>query len=652
MFLLYSRMNYAILLLVLLPYLSRSQAVNNKADSLRRFIATSGEDTTRVTALNQLIRELYYDSIQRAVELSEEAITLAQKLDFKPGEQRAYSARSYLYVLQHNYEQAINYNLRSRTLAIALCDSFRIGRAYTTEGLIYFSMGDYPRAIEAYQQSMRIDAASKHFDGLAMAANNLGLVYKDLGDIELATKYLQVAQKNAEKSENKQMQAMSLSSLGEVYVEKKEYDQALAYLNQSLDIGRELNITKGIVVNTAKIGEVFYYQGRYAIAARMLQESLTVSQEVGDRIETVNALNYLAKTRLAQQQEVLALKHARAAYALAIEIDALDKTADAALILSNIYEASGNTVASLDYFKQYNRYQDSLFTLEKTKQIAELETQYQTAQKEQQINELEQQQEVQQLRDRQRSQRLTWTGIALLILTIFTIYLIYQQIQRRRANRQLRVQKDTLALRNEQVQRALNDKELLIQEINHRTKNNLYTIESLLKAQLNQIQDTEAKVLIQESQSRIHSISLLHQQLFTGDLPDSVNMQSYLNTMLNSYFSPASSVTVRKEIDYVVIDSARAVALGLIVNELVTNSIKHAFAATQRGILSVSFQQKNTSLQLEVEDYSEPSEADSASQPTSTSFGLTLVRGLTEQLRGTMDVIRQSGFLVRIVIPY
>ena len=634
------------------PVSVSGQSDTPNSDSLYQVLLRPAQDTIRVKTLNRLSMALRYDSTQKAIELAKEATILAKQLDFTLGEMESYYTRSILYLYQNDYDQAIHFNEKSQSIAIARQDSTLISSTYNNEGRIYRLKGDYPRAVQAYHRSLEIDRAAEDHSGVAIVANNIGVAYKELGDLNRAQKYFQLARQEAEKANSSSSLAMSLSNLGEIHSERNEDEQALAYFDQSLTIARELGISKGVVINSIKIGEVLYRQKRYRQAKKTFAEVLEVSRGVPDPLGITTSLNHLALIDLAQNQVTDALEKAQEAYALATDIQSPEKIADIALTLSDIYAQAGDAQQSLDYFKQYTTYQDSLFTLEKNQQIAKLETQYQTAQKEQRINELEQQQEVQQLRDRQRTQLLTLVGTALLILTVFTIYLIYQQAQKRRANRQLRVQKDTLALRNEQVQRALNDKELLIQEINHRAKNNLYTIESLLKAQLNQIQDTEAKALIQESQSRIHSISLLHQQLFTGDLPDSVNMQSYLGVMLDSYFDTNSRVTVRKDIDHVVIDSTRAVALGLIVNELVTNSIKHAFAVTPEGRLSVSFQQKDSLLQLEVEDYSEPSEADPASQPPSTFFGLELVRGLTEQLRGTMDVIRQSGFLVRITIPY
>jgi PAS domain S-box-containing protein len=223
-----------------------------------------------------------------------------------------------------------------------------------------------------------------------------------------------------------------------------------------------------------------------------------------------------------------------------------------------------------------------------------------------------------------------------------------------------RVQERTAQLLSskEHLQISLQEKEVLLKEIHHRVKNNLQIIASLLKMQSDSQPDTHVRELFQESQSRIRSMALIHEQLYkTKDLK-TINFANYVAQLINhihrSFARPVSRVTVRLDIPPFILDIDYALPLGLIVNELVSNSFKYAFpnlSVSERGEIWVIMAQEGADgLTLEVGDSGcgLPNELDLEQSP---SMGLQLVRSLVVQLHGRLTVERHSGARFRIFLP-
>ncbi|MEL7006079.1 MAG: sensor histidine kinase, partial [Bacteroidota bacterium] len=188
----------------------------------------------------------------------------------------------------------------------------------------------------------------------------------------------------------------------------------------------------------------------------------------------------------------------------------------------------------------------------------------------------------------------------------------------------------------------------LVQEMHHRVKNNLQIMLSLLGTQSNLINDSEARKLILESQNRIKSMALIHKNLYQSGSLVMVKADHYFDeiarNILSSFDNNEHNVALKTDIANQEISMAVAVPLGLILNELLTNSIKYAFNGTKDAELVVSFTkaEKDSSYCLRVEDNGKglPEDFNIA---TSNSFGLKLVEGLIHQLNGSLEIVRNVG---------
>lgn len=204
----------------------------------------------------------------------------------------------------------------------------------------------------------------------------------------------------------------------------------------------------------------------------------------------------------------------------------------------------------------------------------------------------------------------------------------------------------------EQIKASLKEKEVLLKEIHHRVKNNLQIISSLLKLQSHSIKDVQTLDIFKESQSRIRTMALIHENLYQSNDLSKINLSEYINKLVvnlfRSYQTNSSVIKPTINIDDVFLEIDVAVPCGLIVNELVSNSLKYAFPSGGEGEIWIEiFSDDKHNLVLIVKDNGVglPKKFDLVSTKT---LGLQLVNNLVEQIEGTVKNNSKSGTEFRI----
>jgi PAS domain S-box-containing protein len=210
-------------------------------------------------------------------------------------------------------------------------------------------------------------------------------------------------------------------------------------------------------------------------------------------------------------------------------------------------------------------------------------------------------------------------------------------------------------LTDEQLRKSIAEKEVLLREIHHRVKNNLQVVTSLLQLQSGSIQDPAVVEQFRETQQRVRAMALIHEKLYqSADLND-IDFAEYLRglvPLVTRSNSRGAIVETKLEIDPCVLDMDRAMPLGLITSELVSNSLKHAFSARQRGAITVRLtSQRGGAIVLTVSDDGDglPESFDPAA---SKSLGMRLVRALTGQLGGTFTFQNNPGACFQVSFPH
>jgi two-component sensor histidine kinase/HAMP domain-containing protein len=204
----------------------------------------------------------------------------------------------------------------------------------------------------------------------------------------------------------------------------------------------------------------------------------------------------------------------------------------------------------------------------------------------------------------------------------------------------------------EQIRTSLKEKEVLLKEIHHRVKNNMQVVSSLLNLQSRYIKDEEAQQLFRESQDRVRSMALIHEKLYqSGDL-SKIDFGEYIQNLVDylfrSYGVNSNNIVFKKSVNGMLLGIHTAIPCGLIINELVSNSLKHAFPGNRHGEIRLDLHQNDDRFELVVSDdgIGFPKDVDFRN---TESLGLQLVNSLTNQLDGTIEMEDGDGASFRIV---
>ncbi len=205
-----------------------------------------------------------------------------------------------------------------------------------------------------------------------------------------------------------------------------------------------------------------------------------------------------------------------------------------------------------------------------------------------------------------------------------------------------------------QLEAELKEKELLLREIHHRIKNNLQVISSLLDLQAQRIKTPEIVVMFQESQHRIRTMALIHERLCQSSEFSQIDIEQYIQSLMDylqrSYVDQLAKIKIHLHTQPTYLDVDRAIPCGLIVNELITNSFKHAFPDDQSGNIKIELEPSQEQVILKISNDGVPFPGDFNISGFQT-LGLQLVNVLVQQLDGSIELEPSNGTQFTIKFP-
>ncbi len=298
----------------------------------------------------------------------------------------------------------------------------------------------------------------------------------------------------------------------------------------------------------------------------------------------------------------------------------------------------GIALSNLETFKSLS---DSIFNEDNIRNVTQLEMQF-LFDKENELKDIE-------VANTERHNRNVVIGLtAGLLALLVTALLLYRLMRiKRKAAAQLRD-------KNAIVSKALNEKEILLREIHHRVKNNLQIISSLLGVQSRKIDDPRAQEAIQEGRNRVRSMALIHQNLYQDENLVGVSSNKYIEELIeelvSNYQIDDQLLTIKKDIDSLVLDVDSVIPIGLILNELITNSLKYAYSDMQNAEMFISLKKRTDHVVLTVSDNGRGL-PQGFNIEESKSMGYTLVKAFTDKLEGKLDITSDGGTSIVITIP-
>lgn len=202
----------------------------------------------------------------------------------------------------------------------------------------------------------------------------------------------------------------------------------------------------------------------------------------------------------------------------------------------------------------------------------------------------------------------------------------------------LTIESHNKQLAKQALELALDEKNILLQEVNHRVKNNLSIVASLMNLQSEKSNDDYHKQLFMECRNRLDSIATVHELIYKAKSYSHINFKEYLNQIIDHIsdsYSSINHIKILKGITEVDVDISAAIPLALIVNELITNAYKHAFTNKSEGIIEISLMENNKQVFLTIKDNGHG--FDKTIIPKN-SIGMDILGGLIEQINGTCNL--------------
>jgi two-component sensor histidine kinase/Tfp pilus assembly protein PilF len=527
------------------------------------------------------------------------------------------------YVDNGKYEEAMTYLSKALQISREVSDTITMAAACDVLSYLHELRGNIIEAAKVRYDYLKIIEPSGDKNALVHAIAQLAYNYQDLGNNADALKYFKQGLKPAKEAGDKIEEALLNASIGGLYTNSGDYREALNYYSTALRLAHEFNDIPVLADIHNGMGNLYQAMGKYAdaleyylIAAGELK-SVTNKQNLANLYcEMGIVYTRLKKYDLAKQS----LSDAKNLYEELNSKLPMDIYYRGMAILDS---ANADWKGAYQQYRKYIVARDSTFNKETLKKLVVSQMQYESDKKEAVIKAEQEKKDIVARAEISRQLNIRNLSFAVLALVLLFSLVVYRQ-------------RNKIAGEKKRSDLLLRDKELLLKEIHHRVKNNLEVVTSLLALQGAQIDDPNTKEAMQEGQNRVHSIGIVHQKLYQGTNLGAIEMKDYFINLSESIldsFGAEKRVTIECVMEQLDVDIDTAVPLGLIVNELLTNTLKYAFPGGQQGKVQIKLQKQNNGLlQLEVSDNG----IGKSGITHGTGFGGQLVSLLTQQLGGSM----------------
>lgn len=387
----------------------------------------------------------------------------------------------------------------------------------------------------------------------------------------------------------------------------------------------------------------------YQEAIPPLKKDIYYSLKAKNWLSAANSYNLIAECFMELKKYDLSRKYIDSAKVLISKIEELGPTLNNILTEAKYFKNTGNLNKASEFYDKYIQFKDSVQKVDNESKLINQQISFDLYQQENQLVHKEKQIQQNKLLYEHEKTKRSYLLLGVVILAFVIAFLIINNQLNKRRQSELFIKNKHIIQQKTAIENALKEKEFLIKEIHHRVKNNLQIISSMLSLQSDVIENKEAKDVLQESRLRINSMSLIHQMLYAKNNMTDIAIAEYLKNLMahieNSYALNKTNVNTSLKCDALSIDIDTAIPLGLIVNELVTNSYKHAFTNKQEGAIEVSFTKRSDGYTLIVADNGSgyiPEEG------KAQGLGMELIHMLVEQLGGSIVFTKNNGTTAKV----
>jgi len=598
--------NTLFILCACLSFLGYTQ--NNKIDSLRKELNKTKNPLKQGEICNQLSEAFgnqYLDSVVFYSFKAKKIINQSDLLDKTSSKKEATSVLAtalnnigFAYNVRGNLGEALKYHRKSLRLWEELGNEANSSMVLNNIGVLYRSTGDFKMAQVYYDKALSTLTKQKDTLGIALCLNNLGGVYKEQKNYDKALQSYVVALNLRTIQNDQNGRAATLNNIGALYKTQNQLDSAAFYFQESLELVQKINFTRGISHASYNLGGIRLQQGKKLIAKELGELSLATAKQVNSVTNIIQSAELLAQvyTQLGDWKNASKMQ--------ALFIENSEKTKQ---------EEFNRELIKSEYKSEF----------EKKIAIEIKETERRLAEK--------------SLNGRIRNYLLGGSILFLIVFIVFALIL----------KKRLKILKE----QKEVIEKQNNDRKGLLQEIHHRVKNNFQIISSLLRLQTQNESNPSVNNAFQGAINRIHAMSVVHEIIYQQDSFQNMSAKKYLESLINNLKKslPNERLNIVVEAFENELEMEQFIPIGIIINELITNSYQHAFPIDHENPkIVISLVNQDNKLQLTYRDngigFSEIK--------NENSFGLDLIQTMVEQISGEFMKDTQKGWNTVFIIEF
>lgn len=397
-------------------------------------------------ALSSLVKaqESKNDSLKMIIDTSTDNVELYQ---------------AYYLLAQKNYrnlpDESLEYVKKAKEYAIKIDSTMALAAAQQLQGVMFKNLGKSDSAIVQYLAALKVYEEENSLFGIASTSNDLGVLFKVNNDFHQALIYYKKANKVITEIDHKVGITMTLNNIGTIKNALGELDSAEFYYLKALETAEENNIVNGMALSYNNLGELFSKKGEHNKALPYYLKTLDFDRKSSDKIGMTFTYINLSQTQNALGNKRRAIQYIDSAIEQSSKLNAIAPLSSSFSIKSNLLEDIGDFKSALKLHREHSKLNDSIFNENKSKQIAELQTQYETEQKEQQIA-LQDAQIAEQTAQLDRNRILIISSILALILVVSLALL---QRSRLKKKQQLRLQEVQLKTKEAEINATISSQE-------------------------------------------------------------------------------------------------------------------------------------------------------------------------------------------------
>ncbi|WP_335965132.1 tetratricopeptide repeat protein [Galbibacter sp. PAP.153] len=553
--------------------------------------------------------------------------------DHKLGEERRAKELSVLAYYHPDLDTALYVAKQSLSLAKKIKSPIAIAESFEEISHVERRLGNNDKSLSATIKALEIYDSLKLNERKGASYNQLASNYITDGNPKEAIKYLKKAYTLYNEAENNRKKLYTLLNLGEAYRLSGYLDSAQVFFNKGLKLNQQENnpIVEGYALGN--LGMIYSAKGLQAPSKEMLTKAIKILDSLGDSYSSSIYLIELGKVYQKGGDLVKSEKTYLEALQIAKSIGLKEQVRDLSQILAEFYADRENYKMALNYQKQFQLYQDSLVNKENIQRIERIKSGYEIDKKESEIK----------LLGRLNSNQKKLLMILSLGLTtlLFLLYLIT------RANGKIKVINENLALQKNELYHREQEKVILLRELNHRVKNNLQMISSLLSLQEQELSGHPAKEAISEGKNRVEALSLVHRKLYQDNSGTYIPLKEYIMELVEGlFYGYGASFSPDFHIQKIKLNIDKAVPLALIINEIVINALKYAYDNISNPELKISVVKSEAFIFITIRDNGNGFQINKLE--TTDSFGIKLIYSLVDQIGGIIKKKSNPGTLWHI----